>query len=413
MDLTTFDHPEQAGQEFLAIDVASLYQAFEQVKDGRGKKGKRYPLALILMLIMLGKMAGETTIEGIIDWINGRKKELKRLLNWPKGFPTNKTYTDTLAQCDYHEIAKAIAQVIVKARTIKQCNDKSTQLMDQQMDGEEKLIHTAVDGKAMRGTRKHESAHQPSVHLLSFYECEAGIVLDHFSVEKKKNEYSTCIAILHPSLVKGRILTADAGIGYKGWCALVHIFGGYYQIVIKNNHPAVRRELIAFFENDKIDRNDFQYHKETNKGHGRQEVREIWTSTQMNGHFKDEWTGIAQVFLIKRTVIEKGEERVEVVYGMTSLPRKKADAKRILELNRKHWSIENRLHYRRDVTLGEDASQVRVKGAPEVLAALNGGILALMDFLGVKNVVKQMRHYCAHYEEALQLLFGNPAMQNG
>jgi predicted transposase YbfD/YdcC len=413
MDLTTFNHPEQAGQEFLAIDVASLYQAFEQVKDGRGKKGKRYPLALILTLIMLGKMAGETTIEGIIDWINGRKKELKRLLNWPKGFPTNKTYTDTLAQCDYHEIAKAIAQVIVKARTVKQCNDKSTQLMEKQMDGEEKLIHTAVDGKAMRGTRKHESANQPPVHLLSFYECEAGIVLDHFSVEKKKNEYSTCIAILHPLLVKGRILTADAGIGYKGWCALVHIFGGYYQIIIKNNHPAVRRDLIAFFENDKIDRNEFQYHKEKSKGHGRQEVREIWTSTQMNGHFKDEWAGIAQVFLIKRTVIEKGEERIEVVYGMTSLPRKKADAKRLLELNRKHWSIENRLHYRRDVTLGEDASQVRVKGAPEVLAALNGGILALMDFLGVKNVAKQMRHYCAHYEEALRLLFGNPAMQNG
>jgi predicted transposase YbfD/YdcC len=413
MDLTTFDRPEQAGQEFLAIDVASLYQAFEQVKDGRGKKGKRYPLALILTLIMLGKMAGETTIEGIIDWINGRKKELKRLLNWPKGFPTNKTYTNTLAQCDYHEIAKAIAQVIVKARTVKQCNDKSTQLMEQQMDGEEKLIHTAVDGKAMRGTRKHESANQPSVHLLSFYECEAGIVLDHFSVEKKKNEYSTCIAILHPLLVKGRILTADAGIGYKGWCALVHIFGGYYQIIIKNNHPAVRRDLIAFFENDKIDRNEFQYHKEKSKGHGRQEVREIWTSTQMNGHFKDEWAGIAQVFLIKRTVIEKGEERIEIVYGMTSLPRKKADAKRLLELNRKHWSIENRLHYRRDVTLGEDASQVRVKGAPEVLAALNGGILALMDFLGVKNVAKQMRHYCAHYEKALQLLFGNLAIQNG
>ncbi len=129
------------------------------------------------------------------------------------------------------------------------------------MDGEEKLIHTAVDGKAMRGTRKHESAHQPSVHLLSFYECEAGIVLDHFSVEKKKNEYSTCITILHPSRGLRTYTYCNACIGYKGWCALVHIFGGYYQIVIKNNHPAVRRELIAFFENDKIDRNEFQYHK--------------------------------------------------------------------------------------------------------------------------------------------------------
>ena len=52
------------------------------------------------------------------------------------------------------------------------------------------------------------------------------------------------------------------------------------------------------------------------------------------------------------------------------------------------YTIENRLHYRRDVTLGEDASQVRVKGTPEVVAALNRGLLALMDWLGVKNVAK-------------------------
>lgn len=93
-----------------------------------------------------------------------------------------------------------------------------------------------------------------------------------------------------------------------------------------------------------------------------------------------------------------------MVYGFTNLPSKKASAKRLLELNQKHWSIENRLHYRRDVTLGEDASQVRVNGAPQVLAALNGGILALMDWLGVTNVASQMRHFCAHHEEVLQLL---------
>ena len=133
MDLTTFDQERQVGQESLTIDTASLYQAFEQVKDGRGRKGKRYPLAFILTLIMLGKMAGETTIEGIIDWINERKKELKRLLNWPKGFPTNKTYTDTLAKCDHHEIARSIAQVIAKAREVKQCHKKSTQLVEQKV----------------------------------------------------------------------------------------------------------------------------------------------------------------------------------------------------------------------------------------------------------------------------------------
>src|SRR5215469_3748922 len=96
MDLTTFDQGEQVGQESLAIDAASLYQAFEQVKDGRGKKGKRYPLAFILTLIMLGKMAGETKIEGIIDWINERKNQIRKLFHWPKSFPSNWTYTNAL-----------------------------------------------------------------------------------------------------------------------------------------------------------------------------------------------------------------------------------------------------------------------------------------------------------------------------
>ena len=413
MDLTTFDQMEQIGQASLAIDTASLYQAFEKVKDGRGRKGRRYPIELILTLITLGKMAGEKKIEGVVDWVNERKKELKRLLNWPKVFPTNKTYIDALAKCDYHEIAKIIAQVIVQAREVKQDHDQSNQLTEQKKDEEESLTHVAVDGKALRGTRKHARAHQPPVHLLSFYECESGIVLDHFSVEKKKNEYSTCIEILHPSLLKGHILTADAGIAYKGWCAVIHALGGYYEIPIKDNHPAVRKKLIDFFQNDGVDRKACQYHKEMDKGHGRQETREIWTSTQMNKIFQKEWAGIAQVFMIRRSVITKGEERIEIMYGLTSLPRKKADAQRILQLNRKHWAIENRLHYRRDITLGEDASQVRVKGAPAVLAALNGGILALMDFLGVKNVAKQMRHYCAQYQEALQLLFGDLSAQIG
>lgn len=413
IDLSIFDQGKQIRQEPLVMDTASLYRALERVKDGRGKKGRRYPLALILTLLMLGKMAGETKIEGIIDWIDLRKNEIRKLLRWPKSFPSHKTYDNALAKCDHQEVAKAIAQFILNARSVEQCREEPSRLLAQQIHGEKNLIHTAVDGKVMRGTLKHDREDQPPVHLLTFYECESGLVLDQFSVEKKENEYSRCLAVLHPLLVKGRILTADAGIGYKAWCLVVHVMGGYYSIPIKDNHPAVRQDFILFFEDKKIDRSEFQTYEETNKGHGRLEKREIWTSTQMNEFFAKDWAGIAQVYMIKRTVKEKDEERVEIVYGLTSLPRKKADAKRILELNRKHWSIENRLHHRRDVTLGEDASQTRVKGAPEVLAALNGGILALMDFLGVKNVAKQMRYFCKYPGDALQILLCKLSRQSG
>src|SRR5437763_7523122 len=214
------------------------------------------------------------------------------------------------------------------------------------------------------------------------------------------------LAILHPVLVKGRIISADALFSCRDWCATVHAYNGYYFIPIKENNPAVLRDLTEFFQDEGIERSEFQYHKEVNKGHGRLETREIWTSTQMNEWFERDWIGIAQVFMIQKTIKEKGEERRERSYGITSVPRKHAHAARILDLKRKHWLIENRLHYRRDVTLGEDASQVRTHGAPEVVAALNGVLLALMDFRGVKNVAKQMRHFCAQPREALQLLRG-------
>src|SRR6266567_7160125 len=100
MELSIFDGGEQVSQGSISIDPASLYRAFEQVKDGRKQKGKRYPLALILTLLMLGKMAGEKTVSGIVDWVKERENILKRQLNWPKRFPVNSTYSEVLAHCD-------------------------------------------------------------------------------------------------------------------------------------------------------------------------------------------------------------------------------------------------------------------------------------------------------------------------
>ena len=406
MDLTTFDQVEQIEQESLVIEAASFYQAFEQVNDGRGKKGKRYPLALILTLLMLGKMVGQTKIEGTINWINERKQEVRRMLNWPKNFPSHKTYVTALSKCDAEEIVKAIAQVIMKAREENQNISMIAHTEGKQEPDGENLVHSALDGKKMRGTMKHENENQPEVNTVALYEFETGVVIAQ-KTYKNGHEQAAGLALLHPLLVKGHVVTSDALHSYRKFCAIVHAYLGYYLAIIKDNNPAVRRRLAAFFEDEKINRKEWQYHKEVNKGHGRLEVREIWTSTQMNQYLRKEWAGASQIFMIRRTVTEKGETRVHIVYGITNLPRRKANAERLLELNRKHWHIENRLHYRRDVTLGEDASQVRIKGAPAVLAALNGGILALSDFLGIRNLAKQMVHYCAKPQEAVQLLLGD------
>lgn len=87
---------------------------------------------------------------------NERQKEIKKLLNWPKGFPVSKTYTDAFAKCNHHELARVIAQVLVKARAVEQCDDEPSRLVAQQEPSTDRLIHTAGDGKILRGTLKHE-----------------------------------------------------------------------------------------------------------------------------------------------------------------------------------------------------------------------------------------------------------------
>lgn len=339
MYLSIFDEGEQVGQDSFTIDAASLYRAFEQVKDGRKRKGKRYPLALILALLMLGKLAGEKSINGIVDWVKERKALLKRQLNWPKGFPVNSTSSAALAGCDGQEIAKVIAQVLVKARAVEQCGAEPSRLL-KGMQAEEKLIQTAMDGKTLRGTLGHAKEEQPPVHLLALYEWESGIVLAQEAVKSKENEISAAAALLHPALVKGRIISTDALHTQKKWCTSVHGYKGYSLTIVKKNHPTLYEDIQDFFDDPDADQHEWQYAKRVQKGHGRLERREIWTSTQMNDWFERDWAAIAQIFRIRRWVKEAEKEREETVYGITNLPPKKANALRLLTLQQEHWRIE-------------------------------------------------------------------------
>jgi len=404
MYLNIFELGDKVAPEALSIDPASLYSAFEQVGDGRKRKGKRYPLPLLLTLLLLGKLAGETTINGIVDWIKERQGWLRAQLDWPKRFPTNSTYSEALARCDAEQIVTVVASVLLKARAVEQCGTEPSRVEAQKQ--EEALTHVAMDGKTLRGTLGHESEGQPSVHLLSFYECQSGIVLTQRAVHSKENEISAAAALVHPALVKGRIISTDAMHTQKKWCAWVHVYGGYYLTIVKKNQPQMYQDLVDFFDDQDAEQQEWQHSKSVHKGHGRLEIREMWTSTQMNAWFETEWAGVAQVFRLRRAVKEGDKEREEIVYGVTNLTRKQANASRLLALQQAHWRIENRLHYRRDVTLGEDACQVRMSGAPQALAALNGGVLALMDWLQVRNVASAMRHFCAHPLQALHLLSG-------
>lgn len=263
--------------------------------------------------------------------------------------------------------------------------------------------HLAIDGKTLRATR---SQSQP-IHQLSCYEVGTGIVLWHRDVGEKENEISALKPLLTPQMVKGRIFTLDAMHTQRELCAQIHRLLGDYLLIAKDNQPTLREDIADLFEDPAPDRQRWQQAETWDKAHGRIEHRHITCSPDLNDWFGKQWEGIEQVFRIKRTVqiLKTGNVRHEVVYGISSLSMKRVPPQRLLRLDRDHWGIENRLHWTRDVTLGEDRCQTRTGTVPSLLAQLNSTVLSLMDLAGVRNVARQMRFFDASLDEALALLF--------
>lgn len=125
-----------------------------------------------------------------------------------------------------------------------------------------------------------------------------------------------------------------------------------------------------------------------------------------------EFPGARQVFQLTRTRTttdrDSGQLKtsVEVAYGITSLPRAKADAARLLQIIRDHWAIENGVFHVRDQTLGEDDCRVRTGSAPIVLAAMRNLVINLLNHMGVANKAAQLRRFAANPNNAIRLLHG-------
>ena len=204
----------------------------------------------------------------------------------------------------------------------------------------------------------------------------------------------------------GGVVTADALHTQRQWCRSVRAQGGDYVLIVKQNQRGLLQDLALLFEGAWPAWLEQRSVTTLNKGHGRIEVRQLRASTELNEYLAAQWQDVAQVFQIEREIVRQGHATHEVVYGFTSIPPEAGAPDRVLGLVRAHWHLENRVHWRRDVTLGEDACQVKHGQAAQVLVTLNNVVLMLMDHLGVENVGAQMREFAARPMAALALLLG-------
>ncbi len=144
------------------------------------------------------------------------------------------------------------------------------------------------------------------------------------------------------------------------------------------------------------------------KGHGRKETRRLRVTERLQGYV--DWPGVQQVCRIERERVVGGKTERETVYAITSLSAARASAADLLWIARAHWGIENRVHWVRDVTMGEDACRVRTGNAPEVLAGLRNAALTLLRAEGATNIAAALRRKAGFVDEALTLVM-NPMPQ--
>jgi len=143
-------------------------------------------------------------------------------------------------------------------------------------------------------------------------------------------------------------------------------------------------------------------HCTVDKGHGRLETRELHASSRLA---KDsDWPGLTQAIRIERTTIVGDKQTSEVAYAVTSLSRQRASAADLLAMNRGHWGIENRLHWVRDVTFGEDECRMRTGDGPQNLAALRNAGISLLRFTNVNAIASTLRNYATRPWDLLKKL---------
>ena len=181
---------------------------------------------------------------------------------------------------------------------------------------------------------------------------------------------------------------------------------------MKDNQPKLKEAIAYLFDNppwtEQERAQEYQRFSYTEKGHGRIEERILEASITLNDYL--DWPGLQQVVKrsTRRVITKTGEVTEAVTYAVTSLSPEQADARTLERLWRGHWTIENRVHYVRDVSMGEDTGRSHRANIPVALALFRNLILSLLRLAGWQSIPNAFRHYRAHLEESLQLLGFSP-----
>ena len=370
-----------------SITVPSLAETLAAIPDFRAARGKRHPLLPLLLLVCVAMLCGARGQSGIAAW--GRdygQPWLRRL-----GFTRDRGPS----QPTLHRLFAGVAYGAVEAALGAWAEQVLTRTVPRGLEG------VALDGKTLRGSRKRGAA---DAHLLAALSHRLGVVLGQVAVPDKTNEIGAASDLLLGLVLEGRVITADALLAQRALAQVIVARGGAYLLAVKGNQPGLRADIALLFADPDLAAG--QATAETVSQHGgRVETRRLAASPALAGY--SDFPGLRQVLRLERRVVAKATGAVlrqETAYAVTSLAPAAATPAQLLALWRAHWSIENKLHWVRDLTFDEDRAPVWAGTVPQCMAAFRNLAIGLLRTLGEVNIAAATRRHAAQPARALAAL---------
>lgn len=357
-----------------------IQEYFGNLTDRRQPWKTKHNLLEIIVMTICAVIAGCDVWEDIADYCRVKEAWFRESLHMKleNGIPSHDTLQRVWSMIEPKEFEKSFCAWV--------------EAVCQRSKGE----IVSIDGKTVR--RSGGSGRKP-IHMVSAWANGQQMVLGQLATDEKSNEITAVPELIEMLDVTGCIITADAMSCQKEITKKLTEKHADYVLGLKDNQPTLRREVQEYFEAASKEPQNYpavKSVKTVDSGHGRIETRTYYLTTEIEWFEGRANWGNLRSFGMVYTKVEQQERITEDArYFISSLE----DVSAFAEAARKHWGIENSLHWCLDMTFREDYSRIRKDHSAENMAVVRHIALNILKKHPAKISLARKRHRCAYDDD--------------
>lgn len=346
-------------------------EQLSQVPDPRDARGVRHRLDEVLMIVLCAVVCGAEDCESIVEFGEAKERWLRSFLELRYGIASADTFRRILAALEPAALERCLIAWLKGWKAYQRGGV------------------VAVDGKRLRSSFDRASG-KAAIHMISAWAAESGLTLGQLAVDAKENEITALPSLLKLLNLERATVTVDAMGCQTAIAAQIVEQGGDYVLALKTNQPSLHEDAKLLLDAGIAQgfEGAHDYHEEVDKGHGRIEVRRVWATDDIAWcPGKDRWPSLRTWAAVECERTVGDHVSTQRRYFISSLP---PDAKAIGHAVRKHWDIENGLHWVLDMAFAEDRNRLHTGHAAENLSRIRRIAISLLKQettakVGVRN----------------------------